>query len=740
LTTYSRDESVFGGVGRKGGRILGPYGIGIHTPDLPGSDIFSAVRKEKQLIDDIMREAFKRQDFDALFEGVQFFKFSREYAKEILGLVTTAASFMSVVGAAVAAIQAVAKIIELLGPGAGQQQALQNIGKEVHEIYGYLEGSEIAERFNQTAKLRKLLVDLENAIATAAGSASPEAIRDVADMTKSLDDAFGLYLSVENGNVPFSSQLYERGMHSPQLWTKLSGTPYLKYSSGANTPRLTGLGTFIWDPGHYADMLAAAIRLRVLAAVTLEPLYRSTGHTRPAIASLAPQLKDFIDKWDNSFVVADPASSVLADGTLAIYNTAGFFPPGILIGAICPVTGISTLRLYENFTQLEITRHSFGASSGGPDRYKAADPQAALDAAFAEHWRLVAQVRAASGIDELRRLHQRLIRLGGPPTPTESVRFGWIRKTATERNQIASPAIIVSGQAESITLGKLAGWGTDRSFDAVRYVTGDRKTIAFRMARRAVRSHIQLGYKLLIDHQEIELVQWQAQPAPEVELTWFPSQPIERILTLRNKSLYDSIQSRGFSAAEEELYDETGDTGDGGALRVLMNPRRGDVQVSVRVEFEAKPPGEDNPFLGLAKVTIEPIDPDGQRAAFLLDIDVAETHAQSVELTQTVTGESFIEGMNLHLVPSYVVAGEDFFAAYRKAYAAMLRAEAAAELEASQQGVSLDDVPTEVDPGPKFLTVVEAARIEHAVAVKARIEQSPELSLRMSRYRAPVLG
>ena len=710
-------------------------------------DLFSGWEKEKKKWLDLAEEAFQQHDFEALFEGLELCKFSKETAKSIVGLVSTAASVAAGIGAVVTAIEAAGKIIEWLGLGEekfDQEKALKEIGQKVSQIYDYLEQSAINELYKQASAYRGRISVFESALRTAAGSQSPSALERLGDELTDLDIALHQMLSISNGYVPFSRKLYEKGDRVPNLFYNVCGTPYLKYSDGSATPQLSGLSAHIWDPGHYADLLAGAVRQRVLAAATMEPLYRSTGYGRSAIESLAPAIHEFAEKWDNAFFEADPASCVLTDGKLAMYHRVNRFQPGILVGAMCPVTGISSLRIYDSFTMLEVTESGFMASGDGPDEYFAVDPIRALSDATELHRHLVDRTRKACGLTDMRRLHREVGQLGRPPLHTESVRFGRvetpIHPSSQDKSNKPIDHLVIIGQPETIRLGAVGHWGDpDREFLATRYPSGRQKVVNLRLGRRGRSSQTQIGYTLLIDDQEIELSKWSIAPAPEVPVKWFPSETIERTLTLTKKRVYESVQSRALSSAEEEAFDETGGTG-GDAKRILINEHVADVKVRIRVEFNALPDGETNQFLGLARVTIEPLETNVQAASYLLNIDIKETHAKETPDAGITTDEKFVEGVNLHMIPSFLVAGDDFFEAYRKAYRTMLREEAAIELEATQQGLSLDDLPRRGDPGPKYITVLEASHALRVLALVDKVQTSPSLLKQMLRYAIPRQG
>jgi hypothetical protein len=297
----------------------------------------------------------------------------------------------------------------------------------------------------------------------------------------------------------------------------------------------------VWDPGYYVDLLAAAIRLRLVVATTMEPLYRSTGHRRSNIEGILPALRGFLDHWRALMMTADPAACVMTDGTLAMYHPVRSFMPGIPVGAVSPVTGISSLRLFDDFPMKGYTSSSLFASGDLPDKFKATNPTQALHDAYEHHLPLVDRVIRACGLDDFERLYRELRAVACAPRPTESVRFASVRALSALGGPFAeTPPLVMT--PVTLDLGALKGWAQDpnKTYPAIRHFTSG-KVATLRLGRRGIRSHVRLGYKLRIDKEIFELTSWQTEPAPEQALDWFPSMPIEKDLLLRKK-VYDCVQ------------------------------------------------------------------------------------------------------------------------------------------------------------------------------------------------------
>jgi hypothetical protein len=713
----------------------------VRTASMTFFDHISGLPEEQQkVVDDILDHAFTHHDFGVLFDGLEFLKFNRATAESIVSVVSTAASFMTAIGAIVGAVEAAGKVFEFLGitdaGGVDIEEKLREIGAKVDEIYGYLEREAINDIYKRAKALRYDVEWIRGAIATAAGSQSPAHLEGLDRRTDLLDKLIRDMLIPESGNVPFSRITYSQASNPNALWFSLSGTPYLKQANGDETKKLTGLSSPVWDPGHYIDTLAAAIRLRIAAATSLEPLYRSTGSRRKDLEMLVPLMRKFLDHWHGAIMVADPEACVMTDGTLALYNKESFDWPGILVGAVCPVTGISSLRLFDAFPKTSSRNWSPFASGDMPDKFKAADPAQAVHDAYLRHVQLVDQVKRVCGLRDFENLYRELRDVAGPPKPTESVRFAAVRRVPAPHGPFGVTPLVLPIPA-TLDLGNLRRFSPDpnKTYPATRHFTSGSKVLTLRLARRGVQSRTQLGYKLRIDQEIIDLIAWQPQPAPEVELVWFPTTPIERDLHLRKK-VYDCVQSRHLTAAEEEGFDLSGDTGT--AQRLLVNERTANVSAKVRIEFNPLPAGEPNPFLGEVKVFIQAVDPVHQPDAYLLDIDIFETHMAHVG-PPPIQEEVLVEGHTLHVVPSYLVAGKDFFDDYWDAYLRMLRARTGALLEASRRKFDLADVPHTVDPSPKFSTVLTASSVELNTQLFEVLERDAGIAAEIERHMLPLM-
>ncbi len=693
-----------------------------HETDVPS--IFSGLEREQNAINEAIDHAFQVKDYSAIYDTLDFLKFSRMNAEAIVGVAATAAGFFSVVGSVLAVVQTVSELLKFFGTtssgGFDLEAKVNAIGEEVHSIYLHLLGRAEQEQLNLAAEIRSSIGRVKDTVNSVRVSGlSPQPVADLSLAIDRLDETIDNLLSIPHGNIPFSPNSYKNP------WYNYSGTPYLAFADGKPTPKLTSLASFVWDPGHYIDSLAAALRLRVTAGATLEPLFRSTGHRRPRLESIVPKLRIFIDHWRDSFWVAQPSDCMLADGTLPL--------EGFLIGAVCPVTGISSLRLFTNFPMkvISTSERAWPWASGYSRQAKAIDPQRVLLDALVQHQIAVNQVQRVCGLSEFAQLYQRLRDMAGPPRPTESVHFEAVNRLLPLPIPIAQ--FEPMPQQTMVDLGELKRWAVDpnKTYSATRFFTTGGKIVTMRLGRRARVSQVRTGYRISISGEMFDITTWESAPPPELanQIDWFPTESFEKVLTLQT-NVYDCVQTRTLTIAEEESYDESGDSGN--AQRLLVNERQATVNVKVRLDFTALAGGDNNAHLGEVRLTFMPDDVLDQPHAYLLDIDVLETHVKSAD--PPAQEEVTVEGMSLHIVPSWLKVPSEFFDDYQDALERMFQAQLRTKLV---KYLPLNEVPRFVDPQPKYLTVQEAATVALTTRMFELAERDASFSAEVEKFLIP---
>jgi hypothetical protein len=371
-------------------------------------------------------------------------------------------------------------------------------------------------------------------------------------------------------------------------------------------------------------------------------------------------------------------------------------------------------------------------------KLKVLDPEKALYDALIQHQVAVNRVHQSCGLSEFERLYKGLKDLAGPPTPTESVHFEAAKRVPTLTG-IAQQNMPMPQQT-TVDLGDLKRWAIDsnKTYPATRFFTTGEKIVTMRLARRARVSQVRTGYRIRISGEMFDITTWESAPAPEFvnQIDWFPTGSVETNLTLQTK-IYDCVQTRTLTAAEEESYDESGDTGN--AQRLLVNERDATVNVKVCLDFTPLASEDNKAHLGEVRLTFIPDDVLDQPHAYLLDISVLETHVNSTNPFRKE--EVTIEGMSLHIVPSWLKSPGEFFDDYQDALERMFKAKLATALDRHhRKQLSLDDVPKFVDPRPKYLTVQEAATVALTTRMFELAEKDAEFVAEVQKFLIPKEG
>ncbi|QDE67127.1 hypothetical protein BHS09_09005 [Myxococcus xanthus] len=694
-------------------------------------------------------EFFKpsKDEFKAISKGLRFLKYSEADAQELYnligGAIKLASSIVTVIGI-VGSVADIAKAFGLFGPKErSTDEWLKEIGAQIEQIYGYLARENQRGLYNEALRWR---VANEGAraeqwnVRISRSQGNLEALKDRAG---ALDDALRMMLDPNKANIAFQKSVYGYAPESGH-WIDAAGTPALTRADGGTVPPyaigIRELTSDIWDAGHYIEVLFSALRERLIVATALEPAFRSTAYDRAALLGIADGLRTFIAKWRASILVANPAAGI--NGGNNLYNPCSnpdHAADGILIGAVDPVTGISSLRPFGDFKiKYSRTDLPFAAWGGQWDTAVAVEPENALAAAMSAHAPLVDSVIRTCGIEALTNLERQFRIAAAQPTESQFVRFsdakfsyGFRRIIDIDHINMPFP-IVRSGTPETLDLGRLKLFAADphKTYPATRFHREMEKTFRFRMARRAEWSRIQLGYRLWVAGLFLELCPFSRRPPEGAPSAAFPSGLIEKDYVLET-DVYDCCQIRHFSFSDEDRFEREGENGE----RIFHNARNGRAHFRISVQFEPLAGGADDAHAGEAIVTIRALEPDTFRDAFILEVRVFE----SVVDYNGEKAEYPTDSMTVHMTPSYLIVGQDFFDDVWDAQMRMV-----------QMNNEINDKyplefsvprPPEPDPNPVWKIRRRALEIENGFSfIQAAQRERPELVAdELIRFRPPLI-
>ncbi|MFN7943034.1 MAG: hypothetical protein U0X73_15695 [Thermoanaerobaculia bacterium] len=668
----------------------------------------------------------EKNDFKGLSKGLAFLKFTpaeQEVLFTAIGsTINMVAGIVSVVGAAGAAVSLL-KSLGVLGSAEDPvQAALKKIGQRVEQIYGYLAAQERRGLYDRALAWRVDGDNARNAVMNAMTSRSAQNLEQLADRAAELNASILQMLDDGKGRIAFL-----RSAYGNPWWTAYAQTPYMKTASGAAINyRDPGqeLQAEIWDPGHYLDVLVRSLDDRVAVAATLEPAFRSTGYDRAALRKIADDLMRFAQAWRGAILVADPVFALNAGGTMRSPEMSA--PPGVPIGAVDPVTGLSSLiPQWSGFSvEFKHTGVPWAAWGGVWDESRATDPAAALAAINPAHAAAVDSVVRACGVDKLVRLSERFRELASPPAGSDFVQLA----DARFRRPLADLVYwgmnngntVPQGTPVTVDLGRLRLFSPtpDRTYTGARFGLRGRKEFSFRMPRRAEFSGIRLGYVLEIAGRKIPLMSF----ATAADRTGgdFPGAAIEKDFEVETK-VYDCYQSAHVTAADEDQFEREGRIA--GVERLFLNERSGRAKFRVGVTFAPLLGGNPAAYAGEAEVTISVLEPEDFPDAVILSVNVLETRVGWNNAPEEVLADS----MTVHLIPTYVVLGSDFFADYHAAVVRMAKAVKALDRKAIPQ---LDVPHGPPDPDPAWQVRARAIEIERGLdRVQDAIAQRNTLAL-----------
>jgi hypothetical protein len=655
----------------------------------------------------------EKDDFKALSKALAFLKFSpseQEALFNVIGsTINIAAGIVSIVGAAGAAIDLLNKL-GILSPAEDPvQAALKQIGQRVEQIYGYLAAQERRGLYNQALDWRVHGDDARNAVMNAKISRSPQNLQELADRASGLNIAILKMLDVGTGRIAFLRAVYSTG---GIIWPPYAQTPYMKTAAGAPInyrDPAQDLQAEIWDAGYYLDVLVRSLQDRIAVVSTLEPAFRSTGYDRAVLQQIAEALLHFAQTWRGSILVADPVFALNAGGTMRSPEMGA--PPGVPIGAVDPVTGLSSfVPQWAGFTvEFKRTDVPWAAWGGVWDESRATDPAAALQAIGQAHTAAIDSVVRACGVDKMLRLSQRFRELAQPPTGSDFVK---LPDAAFHRplvdffsNGIFNGNVVDEGAPVTVDLGRLRLFSPNphRTYAGTRHKLRGWKAFSFRMPRRAQISGVRLGYVLSIGGQDFPLMKF-ATAADRVGGD-FPEAPIQRDVEVATK-VYDCYQSAHVSTSGENQFEQTGRIG--GVERLFLNQRDGLAKFRVEISFEPFVRNDPSAYTGMVRVTIAALEPEAFPDASILSVMVRETRVGFDLGPEEVLADS----MTLHLIPTYVVLGKDFFDDYYAAVAQM--AKTAKELD--RKRIPQREVPHgPPDPDPAWQVQARAIEVQRGL-------------------------
>lgn len=676
-----------------------------------------------QTLDDDLYEAFKPEkgDFKALTKGLKFLKFDKKDAELLFDVFGTTFNVISsavfVVNSFSTAVDLLTKIGILDPPEDPTQIALKALGQRVEQIYGYLANQNRNGLYSEAIDWRSETIVAGTRIPRAFSSSSRAllVLEELIDQSQLLDLAIIKMLDEAQGNIAFLRTVYGYESDSGH-WVDAADAPFMTLSDGTpinyRTPS-RDLTSEIWDAGHYLDVLLSALQTRMALALAIDPAFRSTGFHRKPLGAIAVNLTNFRNKWRSSLIIANPAAGINGGGQIQNPTYNGSAPEGIALGAVDPVTGISSFTAQWNQFDINLKRTYIpGSAWGGTwDESRAKDWQKALKDAVTAQAAAIDQVVKACGLEFLDKIIKLYNHAASPPLRSDFV------KLPDATYKLVPGSLVIFGGVEDITLGgvKVFAVEPNKIYVAKRYHRDTEKSFRFRMARRTDVEKIQLGYRLRISGRDIELCPFSTPAAGDIVQNYFPDQTIEIDLEF-STSVFDCCQSRSTSANDENIFEETGKIPNGS--RLFRNERKGLAKIAVSVVFQPFAEGMQGGFIGEAIVTIRNLLPFDFKDAFILDVEVMETHMGPNDEPREVIADS----MTIHMVPSYLMLSHDYFDDLQ---AAEGRADSIVK-DINKRFSLRELVPGPADPDPVWATARPGRVAEKAVRfLETAVERHP---------------
>jgi hypothetical protein len=671
-------------------------------------------------------------DFKGVKKALEFLKFTPDEVTALRNVIGTAVNIGTSVASVVGAVGTVVDLAKKLGIFGDQEKSvesyLKDIMKRVDQIYAFLENEATRGLEAQASSWRATVDNTRVIVANVRISRDDNVLDRAEDATDRLTEAIRLMLDPTKAKISFRRSTY--GSQSPH-WSDLAVSPLMTKADGGKIALNSGGVAEIWDAGHYYDVLVYALRERLLMAYLLEPAFPSTAYDRSNLNEIGDNIKTFVAAWRTSILVMNP-NAQLSDGGL-VYNPLHPYPSdppeskrSILVGAVDPVTGISSIDTFGDFeTRVWLNPTPVGTHSS----VWASDVQAARQAASFEQAKRVDQVVQACGILDLERLarafhdaaqlptRSQFVRLSSPKVVPSPV-FGPI-DIDTPFGVVSRP-IVLEGRPEEVTLGDLAAFSGDpsKTYSAQRFFRGTAKSTQFRVALRADRTKTQLGYRVVVCGKEVPIVPFSFRATPGND---FPLEPIELAHSF-DTTVWDICQSKHLTFTEENRLESEPDA----FVLVENNRRPGRANVQLRITYTHPPADSISGYVGHVNVKISALEPEEFPDAFDAKVEVFET---IVGENENAT-EYLADTITTAIVPSYLLVEKEFFEDRWKAFEAMLRSVKELVVESADFPALVPPVPEEPDWQRRFDVTVQtsiawlqsAEEIE-PLLVKSKIDQ-----------------
>lgn len=729
------------------------------------------------------------RQYDLLDRFGDELKLGRDYVAKLRSAIEAGVDMVGAVTSVVGAFDTAKGVLEEMGIlESAEEESLklqQEISAGIDKIIQRLSNDTRAAKLEKRSAWVLVLSDAQHALTQLAGSRSEQHVAEASTALNALrsaleamllsdhheEEVLGVFGPVPTaGIVPFLRASYayipftEEGDNrtinrEPTHWLDYADSGYLITRGGRSADyalRSADLATDIWDPGHYVDLLVRGTAVYLQLLTQLEPAFRSTGERREEVAGLAAKLDHFAEQWDRQLIVTNLRHAIGDDGRIwHPYDWIGSygFEGCIAQAAVDPATGLALLD-----TRYRDGLNSYGRSWRGiePD-----DVSRAVIAARARQAAMVEELSDFVGITELRRLALSMRELAQSPFGSQFCRVEWVSPGAPIRPSAAVVDIAVTGPwalptvvavnagTEEITLGDLAGpiGKAGKTYPATRVRQSGGMYARAPLVRRMEISGKQLGYSLTVGiarqpAQPTDL----PQPATRTIELWPYSAPSGRPqpsfveleeairLDVPDATVFDVVQSAHLSAADERAWLAGQRRPGDDKVRLLLNRRSGPVSVTVTVSTRIDWDSPDYPFVGHADVYATNAD-DGARDAYVVGISFTETVVSSATGKPTPIPAGSAQ---LHVIPSYLLAGREFFEDHLAA--SLILDSAYLEVVAPDRTI----IPRrpELDPRVQDLAVISrhfTAPVDHQLRALHEFGRArPELvRAALAQYRAP---
>ncbi len=574
--------------------------------------------------------------------------------------VSFAAALVGVGGAVLGAIEAYQKYF---GEDKTQKilAALDRIEQTTETIATYLDESDRQTRRDLREAWRTACTNVESTLATLGNSASEKDLDALAQHVTVLANAIQAMLA--SGSRP-----YLRAPFPPPhdlWWAGTARSPWLRRQDGAAVEFAASPPLGLWDCGWFLPVLARALIVFPVAIQMLEAGARSTGWERLTMLDLAAGLARFAAAWKASILVSDPAAWIGADGRLS--RPSGIPMPGILLGAADPSTGLAVIDpewTANGRMRMEAVTEGSLLAKGGPDYYRCLNADEVLAEAVVVQEVMRRALEAQCGLPEIRelvRLYESWL------APVEGSEFVDLAPATYLR--LLPPEAGEDGVRPVVT-GLDGYWFPRKDYAGTRVFQGGVKRFAFDAARRASRSGIQLGYRLRIGDQVLDLIPYSTAGAPGGA---FPTEPLRWELR-GTMVVHDAVQAAAMSVAQEDAFERDGQVP--GVPRAFINPRPAPVALDLDITFAFDPSKPGANAAGRIGIAIRNTAPREFPHAVLLRVEVLETrlvHDDPANPLLARQAEVVADAMTVHVVPSFVVVEPAFFEDLQAARLAKLR-------------------------------------------------------------------